>query len=56
MGLSKLISFSVSLAFLAVGTGNLPWVLKQVRKAQFELIQRSKASTWPKAIRLHRQF
>ncbi len=56
MGLSKLISLSVTLAFLAVGTGNLPWVLKQVRKAQFELIQRSKASTWPKAIRLHRQF
>ncbi|MBL7555797.1 MAG: hypothetical protein JNM24_08235 [Bdellovibrionaceae bacterium] len=52
MGLSKLISLSVTLAFLAVGTGNLPWVLKQVRKAQFELIQDSKASKWPKAIRL----
>jgi len=51
MGLSKLISLSVALAFLAVGTGNLPWVLKQVRKAQFELIQESKASNWPKAMR-----
>jgi hypothetical protein len=52
MGLSKLISLAVTLAFLAVGTGNLPWVLKQVRKAQFELIQESKASNWPKAMRL----
>lgn len=50
MGLSKLISLSVTLAFLAVGTGNLPWVLKQVRKAQFELIQESKASKWPKVV------
>lgn len=52
MGLSKLISLSVTLAFLAVGTRNLPWVLKQVRKAQFELIQDSKASNWPKAMRM----
>lgn len=41
MGLSKLISLSVVLAFLAVGTGNLPWVLKKLRKAQFVLIQDS---------------
>lgn len=52
MGLSKLISLSVALAFLTVGTGNLPWVLIQVRKAQFELIQDSKASKWPKMMRL----
>lgn len=52
MGLSKLISLSVTLAFLAAGTGNLPWILKQVRKAQFELIQESKASKWPKAMRI----
>lgn len=52
MGLSKLISLSVTLAFLTVGTGNLPWVLKQVRKAQFGLIQDSKAAKWPKAIRM----
>ena len=52
MGLSKLISLSVVLAFLAVGTGNLPFVLKQVRKAQFGLIQESKTSKWPKAMRL----
>lgn len=50
MGLSKLISLSVTLAFLAVGTGNLPWVLKQVRKAKFELIQDSKTSKWPQAV------
>lgn len=52
MGLSKMISLPITLAFLAVGTGNLPWVLRQVRKAQFELIQESKASKWPKAMRL----
>lgn len=52
MGLSKLISLSVTLAFLAFGTGNLLWVLKQVRKAQFEFIQDSKASNWPKAMRM----
>ncbi len=52
MGLSKLISLSVTLAFLAAGTGNLPWVLKQVRKAQFELIQESKTSKWPKGMRM----
>lgn len=52
MGLSKLISLSVTLAFLAAGTGNLPWFLKQVRKAQFELIQESKASKCPNAMRL----
>jgi len=44
MGLSKLISLSVTQAFLAVGTGNLPWVLKLVREAQ----SNSKASKWPK--------
>ncbi len=54
MGLSKLISLSVTMAFLAVGTRNLPWVLKQVRKAQFELIQDSKASKWQKAMRLNK--
>ena len=52
MGLSKLISLSVTMAFLAVGTGNLPRALKQVRKAQFELIQESKATNWPKAMRM----
>lgn len=52
MGLSKLITLASFLAFTAVGTGNLPRVLKQVRKAQFELIQLSKTSNWPKAIRL----
>ena len=52
MGLSKLISLSVTLAILAVGTGNLSRILKQVRKAQFELIQESKASKWPKAMRM----
>lgn len=50
---SKLIPLSVTLAFLAVvASGNLPWILFQVRKAQIELIQDSKASKWPKAMTL----
>lgn len=52
MGLSKLITLSVALAFLAVGTGNLPWALKQVRKAQFELTQESKTSKRTKAMKM----
>jgi hypothetical protein len=52
MGLSKLISLASILAFIAIGTGNLPFILKYARKAQFELIQESKASKWPKAMRI----
>lgn len=40
----------IKIDFLSVGTGNLPWILKQVQKAQFELIQDSKANKWPKAM------
>jgi len=39
-------------AFTAVSTGNLPKIINQVRKAQFQLIMESKASNWPKAMRL----
>jgi hypothetical protein len=47
--MSKLISISVTMAFLAVGSGKLPWILFQVRKAQIKLIKDSQASKWPKA-------
>jgi hypothetical protein len=47
---SKLISISVTLAFLAIGTGKLPWILLQVKKAQIQLIKDSQASEWPKAM------
>ena len=47
-----LIALSVALAFTAVSTGNLPKIINQVRKAQFQLIMESKASKWPKAMRL----
>ncbi len=48
--MSKLISISVTLAFLAIGTGKLPWILLQVKKAQIQLIKDSQASEWPKAM------
>lgn len=48
----SLIQIAVVLAFAAVASGNLPAILNQVRKAQFHLIQESKASNWPKAMRL----
>lgn len=48
--MDSLIKISVSLALTAIFTGNLPRVLKVVRRAQIELIQESKASKWPKAI------
>jgi hypothetical protein len=49
----KLISVSVTIAFLAVGSGKLPWILFQVRKAQIQLIKDSQASKWPKAMTLN---
>lgn len=48
--MDSLIKISVSLAMAAIFTGNLPRVLKVVRRAQIELIQESKASRWPKAL------
>ena len=50
--MDSLIKISVSLAMAAVFTGNLPKVLKVVRRAQIKLIQESKASIWPKALTL----
>lgn len=50
--MNDLIKISVILAFAAVASGNLPKILFQVRKAQIQLIQDSKASKWPKAMTL----
>lgn len=50
--MNSLIKIAVILAFGAVTSGNLPAILNQVRKAQFQLIMESKASNWPKAMRL----
>jgi len=52
MGLSKLTGIAVSLAFTAVLSGKLPWVLHQVRVAQIMLFKESQASKWGKAITL----
>ncbi len=49
--MNSLIKIAVVLAFGAVATGNLPAILSQVRKTQFQLIMESKSSNWPKAMR-----
>ena len=54
MGISKLIPIAVTLAFLAIATGNLPKILFHVRMAQMKLIMDSQASKWPKAMTLSR--
>lgn len=50
--MNSLIRIATILAFAAIASGNLPKILFQVRKAQIELIQESKASKWPKAMTL----
>ena len=50
MGIKSLIKMAVTLAILAVATGNLPLTLKEVRKAQLELLEESKASKWGRVL------
>ncbi len=50
--MNSLIKISAVLAFIVVFSGNLPWVLYQVRKLQIQLIIDSQASKWPKARRI----
>ena len=50
--MNNLIKIAVALALTAVASGNLPWILMQVRKAQIQLILDSQASKWPKAMTL----
>ena len=50
--MNSLIKIAIVLAFAAIASGNLPKIINQVRKAQFQLIMESKASSWPKAMRM----
>ena len=50
--MNYLIKIAVVLTFAAVSSGNLPAVINQVRKGQFQLIQESKASKWQKDMRM----
>ena len=50
--MNSLIKIAVVLAFAAVASGNLPAVINQVRKTQFQLNQESKATNWPRAMTL----
>ncbi len=47
MGLDRLIQAVAALAVLATLTGHLPQMIAYARKAQFQLIQDSKASKCP---------
>ena len=48
MGITKLIQIAVTFAVLAVSTGQLPRILRDVRVAQLHLIKDSQASKWGK--------
>jgi hypothetical protein len=50
--MKSLITIATTLAIFAVASGNLPWILFQVRKAQIYLIIESQASKWPRAMML----
>ena len=50
--MDNLIKISVMLCILTVSSGNLPMVLKNVRKYQLLLLKESQASKWPKAMQL----
>ncbi|MBY0517981.1 MAG: hypothetical protein K2P81_13810 [Bacteriovoracaceae bacterium] len=50
--MKSLTTIAGTLALLAVASGNLPWILFQVRKAQIHLVFESQASKWPKAMTL----
>ena len=50
--IKSLITLAATFAILAAVSGNLPWILFQVRKAQIHLIIESQASKWPKAMTL----
>ena len=53
MNIEKLVPFAFALALLVASTGQLSKIINAVRHAEFQLIQNSKASTWPKAPMLH---
>jgi hypothetical protein len=47
--MDNLIKIAVVLAMAAVSSGNLPGVLKTVKKAQIQLLRESRASSWGRA-------
>lgn len=53
--MKSLITLAATLAIMPVASGNLPWILFQVRKAQIHLIIDSQASKWPKALTIPRR-
>jgi hypothetical protein len=48
MGISKLVDIALIMAILGAISGNLPLMIKQVRKAQIQVIQESMSSNWGK--------
>lgn len=53
MGIEKVISLGVMLAFMAAATGQLPKAIMAVHIAQLKLLKESQASRWPKAVLLN---
>jgi hypothetical protein len=53
MNIEKLAPFALAVAIMAASIGHLPQFVNVVRRADFQLIQESKASKWPKAPMLH---
>ena len=49
MGIRALIQIAVTLAILAVSTVRLPVILKEARKAQLVLFEKSNVSRWCQA-------
>lgn len=52
MGIKALIQIAATLAVLAVSSGKLPAILKEVRVAQLHLLKDSQASKWGQAMLL----
>lgn len=54
MGIEKLITIAVTLATLAVSSGQLPRILNTVRVAQIQLLHDARASSWGQPLLLPR--
>lgn len=52
MGLNKIIEAAAILAILAVGTGQLPRIIRTVQVAQLHLLKQSQSSSWGQALLL----
>jgi len=50
MGIKALIQIAAALAILAVSSGKLPTILKEIRVAQLHLLKDSQASKWGQAL------